>query len=97
METTPVSGRNQNADELLAAIKKYQEALQVLEQTLVRRATEQYAIEQQYNSLVKLARDGIEFVCRCQVGDVISEDWVAKRDELLARAHEIVSGTAAGS
>jgi hypothetical protein len=97
VETTPVPGQSQNTDELLATMKKYQEALQALEQTLTRRAREQYAVEQQYNSLVKLAKDGIEFVCRCQVGDVISEDWMVQRDELLVRAHELVDRNAPDS
>ena len=82
--------RDLTVRQTLVAIRKHQGILDELRETLITRAQLQEYTEEQYNALILLAKEGMEFLNSCQQGDVIGEEWIAVRDDLLGRARYLV-------
>jgi hypothetical protein len=78
---------------MIAAIKFHQKESTSLQDSLFTRARLQEYTEIQFNELARVARDGIELVQRLKKGDVVSEDWIVRRDELVALARRLIQDT----
>jgi Ran GTPase-activating protein (RanGAP) involved in mRNA processing and transport len=57
-------------------IRKIRGRYDELEKSLILRAQLQQVTEIEYNHLVQLAKEGIEFLERCQAGDVVDAEWI---------------------
>ena len=82
--------RDLTVKQALMEIKKHQAILDELRESLITRAQLQEYTEEQYNSLLLLTKEGIEFLCTCQPGNVIDDEWIAVRDDLLKRAQRLI-------
>jgi hypothetical protein len=82
--------RDLTVKQTLAELKKHRAILDQLHESLVTRAQLQEYTEEQYNALVQLAKEGMDFLSGCQRGDVIDDDWLATRDDLLGRAQRLI-------
>jgi hypothetical protein len=82
--------RDLTVKQALMEMKKHQAILDELRESLVTRAQLQEYTEEQYNSLVLLAKEGMEFLSTCQTGNVIDDEWIAVRDDLLRRAQHLI-------
>jgi hypothetical protein len=82
--------RDLTVNQSIAEIKRHQQVIDTLQESLQLRAHLQEVTEIQYNKLVQLAKEGIEFLLYCQVGDVITPEWIAQRDDLARRAQELI-------
>jgi hypothetical protein len=78
-------------DEILAAIRAQQAQRDALRDMLVTRARLEHYTETQYAALVELAREWMDVLASMQVGDAISPEWIARRDELVQRAGRFLS------
>ena len=74
----------------LVEIQRLNEQSQHLQETIVLRAQLQEVTEVQYNLLVQLAKEGIEFLQSCRVNDLITSEWTARRDDLVERAQTLI-------
>lgn len=72
--------------QLLAEMKRCSKLTNDLQEALVRHARQQEITEIHYNTLVRLAKEGIEFLSNTRLGDYIDERWIAQRDDLAERA-----------
>ncbi|HZR41748.1 MAG TPA: hypothetical protein VFB12_16630 [Ktedonobacteraceae bacterium] len=79
-----------SVDQIVVEIERHKVALEALQRALITRAQLQAWSEKQYNDLVELAKEGIEFFSEAQVGDVVTTDWIEQRDELVARARRFI-------
>src|SRR4051794_25562227 len=61
-----------------------------LSQEIVTRADLQSYTEDLYNQLVSVAYEGMDFLRNIELGQVISPEWLIKRDELLNRAERLL-------
>ena len=61
-----------------------------LSQEIVTRADLQAYTEDLYNQLVSLAYEGMDFLRNTELEQVISPEWILKRDELVNRAERLV-------
>jgi hypothetical protein len=82
--------KDPSVDQILAAIQKQQEESMELLELLADHARLQAYTEHQYDLLVELAHEGIGFLLELNAGDVISETYLAKRDELVGRAQRLL-------
>jgi hypothetical protein len=82
--------RDLTVKQALMEMKKHQAILDELRASLVTRAQLQEYTEEQYNSLLLLAKEGMEFLSACQPGNVIDDEWIAVRDDLLGRAQRLI-------
>jgi len=57
---------------------------------IITQAELQSYTEDMYNQLVQLAYEGIGFLEELQEGQVITGEWLAKRDDLVARAQHLI-------
>jgi hypothetical protein len=85
--------QDQTVEQMIAAIKFHQKESTSLQDSLFTRARLQEYTEIQFNELARVARDGIELVQRLKKGDVVSEDWIVRRDELVALARRLIQDT----
>jgi hypothetical protein len=85
-----MSKHDQPVEQVLAAIKKQQEQLNALQESVNTRARLQEYTENQFNALVDVARGGIELVERLHVGDTVTQEWITRRDELVAVARRLI-------
>ncbi len=77
-------------EQILATIKKQQEALNALQDSLYMRARLQEYTEIQFNELVRVARRGIECVQKLEKGEVVSAEWIAEREEIVELARRLI-------
>ncbi|QBD78066.1 hypothetical protein EPA93_19525 [Ktedonosporobacter rubrisoli] len=82
--------REDSIEYLLSAMDRHQEAWKALQASLITRAKLQAYTESQYDEVVLLAKEGLEFIIKLQAGDTISAEWVAARDNLVARAQRLI-------
>ncbi len=85
--------RDLTVKQTLAELKKHQAILDQLRESLVTRAQLQEYTEEQYNALMLLAKEGMDFLNACQRGDVIDDEWLVVRDDLLRRAQRLIQDT----
>ncbi len=85
-----MSKHDQPVERVLAAIKQQQEQLNALQESVNTRARLQEYTEKQFNTLVDIARGGIELVERLHVGDIVTQEWADRRDELVAMARRLI-------
>jgi hypothetical protein len=85
--------RDLTVKQTLAELKKHQAILDQLHESLVTRAQLQEYTEEQYNALLLLAKEGMDFLSACRRGDVIDDEWLAVRDDLLRRAQRLMQDT----
>ena len=79
-------------EQILAAMRKQQEAFVSLQDALIIRARLQEYAEAQFNMLASLASEGIEFVNDVREGDRATAEWIKRRDELVERAKKLAQG-----
>ncbi len=79
-------------EQILAAMRKQQEAFVSLQDALIMRARLQEYAEAQFNMLASLAGEGIEFVNAVHEGDRATAEWIKRRDELVERAKKLAQG-----
>jgi hypothetical protein len=84
---------DQTVEQMISALRSHQKAATSLEDSLFTRARLQEYTEIQFNELARVARDGIELVQQLKKGDTISEDWISRRDELVALARRLIQDT----
>lgn len=82
--------QDQPVELIIAAIKKQQEQLNALQESLTTRARLQEYTEKQFNALADVARGGIELVERLHIGDTVTQEWVNRRNELVAEARRLI-------
>ena len=85
-----MSKHDQPVERILAAIKKQHEQLNALQETVNTRARLQEYTEKQFNALVDVVRDAIELGERLHVGDVVTQEWITRRDELIVMARRLI-------
>jgi hypothetical protein len=76
--------------QLLADILGLLKPVSELSQEIVTRADLQSYTEDLYNQLVSVAYEGMDFLRNIELGQVISSEWLIKRDELLNRAERLL-------
>ncbi|GCE10970.1 hypothetical protein [Tengunoibacter tsumagoiensis] len=57
---------------------------------IVTQAELQSYTENLYDQLVTLAYEGMDFLGQVQSGEVVSDEWIEKRDDLLNRARHLL-------
>ena len=62
-----------------------------LQESLILRVQLQEITETQYEALVQLAREGIAFLQSCQAGTIVTAEWIAQREDLIARAQALIA------
>jgi len=77
-------------NQLLDEMKSSQEMLSILQEALILRAELRQITEMQYDMLIELAKEGIEFLSHSHRGDIIGHEWISKRNELIERAQLLV-------
>jgi hypothetical protein len=82
--------RELTVHQTLAEMRRLDEQLQCLQESLILRAQLQEVTELQYNSLLQLAKEGIEFLQNCHAGDIVTAEWIARRDNLVERAQMLI-------
>ena len=85
-----IKQRELTVNQTLAEMRRLNEHLQHLQESLILRAQLQEVTELQYNSLVQLAKEGIEFLQSCHAGDIVTAEWIARRNELVERAQMLI-------
>lgn len=81
---------DKTTSQLLADMVQLLKPVSELSQEVVTRADLQAYTENLYNQLVSLAYEGIDFLRNTELEQVISPEWIAKRDELVSRAERLV-------
>ena len=76
--------------QILAEIHEQLKPISELSVSIVMQAELQSYSENLYNQLVQLAYEGIGFLEEFKAGDVVSEEWIAKRDDIVARAQRLI-------
>lgn len=76
--------------EYLAEIAELLRPVSELSIHLVNQADIQAYTENLYNQLVVLAYEGIAFLDELHEGQVITAEWIARRDELIHRAEKLI-------
>ena len=79
-----------SVEQTLADIHQLMKSVSELSETLITQAELQSYTEDLYNQLVQVAYDGIAFVLSFQVGQVITSEMLATRDELVQRAQRLI-------
>jgi CHAD domain-containing protein len=82
--------QDQTVEQMISALRSLQKESTSLQDSLFTRARLQEYTEIQFNELASVVRDGIELVQRLKKGDVVSEDWIARRDELVDLARRLI-------
>jgi hypothetical protein len=85
-----IKQRELTVNQTLVEMRRLDEQLQCLQESLILRAQLQEVTELQYNTLVQLAKEGIEFLQRCQAGDIVTAEWIARRNDLVERAQMLI-------
>lgn len=80
-----------SVDSIIGAIIEHEQELERLRSFLVIRAKLLGYTERQYDALLKLGMEGIEFLSGPQSGDVITEEWLARRQDLVQRAQRLIA------
>lgn len=81
---------DQAVEQILLAMRKQQDALGNLQETLITRAKLQEYTETQFNALIHIARGGIELVSGVREGDMVTEEWIKQRDRLVGMAQRLI-------
>jgi hypothetical protein len=81
---------DKTTSQLLADMVQMLKPVSEISQEVVTRADLQAYTENLYNQLVSLAYEGIDFLRNTELEQVISPEWIAKRDELVGRAERLV-------
>ncbi len=76
--------------EYLAEIAELLRPVSEISTRLVNQADIQAYTENLYNQLVALAYEGIAFLNELQEGQVITREWIVRRDELIRRAERLI-------
>ncbi len=76
--------------QLLMEIMQSLKPVSELSQEIVTRADLQTYTENLYNQLVSLAYECMDFLRNTELGQIISPEWITKRDELVSRAERLV-------
>lgn len=76
--------------QLVAEIQQQLKPISELSASIIVQAELQSYTEDLYNQLVQIAYEGIEFLAQLEVGQVITTDWLARRDELVGRAQRLI-------
>jgi hypothetical protein len=76
--------------QLLADIVQLLKPVSELSQEIVTRADLQGYTENLYNQLVSVAYEGLDFLRNTELEQVISPEWIIKRDEIVVRAERLV-------
>jgi hypothetical protein len=82
--------QDQTVEQMISALRSHQKESAALLDSLFTRARLQEYTEIQFNELANVSREGIELVQRLKKGDVVSEDWIVKRDELVDLARRLI-------
>ncbi len=81
---------DKSVKQLLTEIARQLQPISELSLALATQAELQAYTEDLYNQLVQLAYEGMDFLNTLQAGDVVSPEWIARRDELLIKARRLV-------
>ena len=81
---------DKTTSQLLADIVRLLKPVSELSQEIATRADLQAYTENLYNQLVSLAYEGMDFLRNMELGQMISPEWIIKRDELLNRAERLI-------
>ena len=73
-------------NQILYQMKRSDETRIALEKALVEKALQQECVEARYDDLVALARRGIDFLNQVHEGDVLTREWIAESQKLVALA-----------
>ncbi len=84
---------DQSVTQIITAIKKQQRMLDSLQESLMTRAQLQEYTEKQFNALVEIAWHGIELVEQLKAGDIVTQEWVDRRNELVETARRLIQDT----
>jgi hypothetical protein len=79
-----------SVEQMLAEIHQLMKSVSELSETIITQAELQSYTEDLYNQLIQVAYDGIAFVLSFQVGQVITSEMLATRDELVQRAQHLI-------
>jgi hypothetical protein len=79
-----------SVEQMLSEIHQLMKSVSELSEALITQAELQSYTEDLYNQLVQVAYDGIAFVLSFQVGQVITSEMLATRDELVQRAQRLI-------
>ncbi len=88
-----IRDQDQPIEEILVEMKKHYDTVLALQEILITRAKLQGYTERQFNDLVQVARDSIEFMNNVRVGDVIQPEWIEERNMLVERAQRLIADT----
>ncbi|GCE05107.1 hypothetical protein [Dictyobacter aurantiacus] len=76
--------------ETLLEIHQSLKPLAELSAAIITQAELQAYTENLYNQLVQVAYDGISYLKKLEVGQIVTQEMVNERDALLARAHRLI-------
>lgn len=81
---------DKTAKELLQEIAILLKPVSELSSEIISHADVQYYTEQMYNRLVDLAYEGISFLNELEVDQVITQEWIIRRDKLVEKAQSLI-------
>ena len=76
--------------QIISEIQLQLKPISELSASVVVQAELQSYTEDLYNQLVQIAYEGIEFLSQLEVGQVVTTDLLARRDELVGRARHLI-------
>ena len=77
-------------DQILAVMDKHKMLWENLQEELITRARLQGISEKQYDLCVNLLKESMDFVRILQAGQIVTEQQMARRNELLRQAHRLI-------
>jgi len=83
--------RDLTVQQTVEAMQHLHTQMAQLQESLILRVQLQEITATQYDALVQLAREGIAFLQSCQAGTPVTAEWIAQREDLIARAQELIA------
>ncbi|GER88073.1 hypothetical protein KDW_22350 [Dictyobacter vulcani] len=76
--------------QLVEEIHQQLKPLSELSTSVVMQAELQSYTEDLYNQLVQICYEGIDFLSKLEVGQVVTAEYVTRRDELVSKARRLI-------
>ena len=76
--------------QIISEIQQQLKPISELSASVIVQAELQSYTEDLYNQLVQITYEGIEFLTQLEVGQVVTADLLARRDELVGRAQHLI-------
>ncbi len=76
--------------QIISEIQQQLKPISELSASVIVQAELQSYTEDLYNQLVQITYEGIDFLAQLEMGQVVTADLLARRDELVGRAQHLI-------